>query len=233
MRCLIDAELLGNNPSIACSKIIKAVSYTHLCIMQGVDSICDIDTIRHILDGVVMKSGVEYKDGQVPTDVSIRIITDHLRSITFMIADGIMPSTEGRGYVLRRLLRRAARHGRTLGIKGPCLSELSNKVIEVSGEAYPELLEKKDYIQKIITVEEEKFASTIDQGEAIISEYVQELKASGKTVLDGEKAFKLYDTYGFPLELTEEILAENGMTADTDGFNDNMNRQKEQGRRCV
>ena len=201
------------------------------CIMQGVDSIFDIDTIRHILDGVVMKSGVEYKDGQVPTDVSIRIITDHLRSITFMIADGIMPSNEGRGYVLRRLLRRAARHGRTLGIKGPFLSELSDRVIEVSGEAYPELLEKKDYIQKIITVEEEKFASTIDQGEAIISEYVQELKASGKTVLDGEKAFKLYDTYGFPLELTEEILAENGMTADTDGFNDNMNRQKEQGRK--
>jgi len=201
------------------------------CIMQGVDSIFDIDTIRHILDGVVMKSGVEYKDGQALADVSIRIITDHLRSITFMIADGIMPSNEGRGYVLRRLLRRAARHGKILGIKGAFLSELSNKVIEVSGEAYPELVEKKDYIQKIITVEEEKFASTIDQGEAIISEYVKELKASGNTVLDGEKAFKLYDTYGFPLELTEEILAENGMTADTDGFADNMRRQKEQGRK--
>ena len=200
------------------------------CIMQGVDSIFDIDTIRHILDGVVAKSGVEYKDGQAPTDVSIRIITDHLRSITFMIADGIMPSNEGRGYVLRRLLRRAARHGRLLGIEGPFLAELSNKVIEVSGEAYPELVEKKDYIQKLISVEEDKFASTIDQGEEIIKQYVEELKASGKTVLDGEKVFKLYDTFGFPLELTEEILAENGCSADTDGFAANMKKQKEMAR---
>lgn len=197
------------------------------CIMQGVDSIFDIDTIRHILDGVVSRSGVEYKDGQADTDVSIRIITDHLRSITFMIADGIMPSNEGRGYVLRRLLRRAARHGRILGIEGPFLVELSDKVIEVSGEAYPELVEKKDYIQKIISVEEEKFASTIEQGEEIIAHYVEELKNLGKNVLDGEKVFKLYDTFGFPLELTEEILAENGMTADTEGFAQNMKRQKE------
>lgn len=197
------------------------------CIMQGVDSIFDVDTIRHILNGVVEKSGVEYKDGQVPTDVSIRIITDHLRSMTFMIGDGIMPSNEGRGYVLRRIIRRAARHGRILGIEGAFLSEMSNKVIEVSGEAYPELVEKKDYIQKIISVEEDKFAATIDQGEAIILEYVAELKAEGKTVLDGERTFKLYDTYGFPLELTEEILAENGMTADKDGFAVNMKKQKE------
>lgn len=197
------------------------------CIMQGVDSIFDIDTIRHILDGVVEKCGVEYKDGQVPTDVSIRIITDHLRSMTFMIADGIMPSNEGRGYVLRRIIRRAARHGRILGIQGAFLAELSNKVIEVSGEAYPELVEKKDYIQKIISVEEEKFASTIDQGEAIIAQYVEDLKAAGETVLDGERTFKLYDTYGFPLELTEEILAENGMTADKDGFAVNMQKQKD------
>ena len=202
------------------------------CIMQGVDSIFDIDTIRHILDGVVAKSGVEYKDGQAPSDISIRIITDHLRSITFMIADGIMPSNEGRGYVLRRLLRRAARHGRLLSIRGAFLAELSDKVIEVSGEAYPELVEKKDYIQKIISVEEDKFASTIDQGENIIAQYVEELKKDGKTVLDGEKAFKLYDTYGFPLELTEEILAENDMSADTQGFAEKMRHQKEQGRRC-
>ncbi|MCI8609155.1 MAG: alanine--tRNA ligase [Firmicutes bacterium] len=197
------------------------------CIMQGVDSIFDVDTIRHILKGVVEKSGVEYKDGQAPTDVSIRIITDHLRSITFMIADGIMPSNEGRGYVLRRLLRRAARHGRLLGIEGKFLVELSNKVIEVSGEAYPELIEKKAYIQKIISVEEDKFADTIDQGEAIILDYVEEMKATGQTVLDGEKVFKLYDTYGFPLELTEEILAENGCSADTEGFAVNMQKQKE------
>ena len=200
------------------------------CILQGVDSIFDIDTIRHILDGVVEKSGIQYEDGKAATDVSIRIITDHLRSTTFMIADGIMPSNEGRGYVLRRLIRRAARHGRILGIEGSFLSELSNKVIEVSGEAYPELVEKSDYIKKIISVEEEKFASTIDQGESIILEYVEELKKQGKTVLDGEKVFKLYDTYGFPLELTEEILAENNCTADVDGFKKNMQIQKETAR---
>lgn len=200
------------------------------CIMQGVDSIFDIDTIRHILNGVVEKSGVEYKDGQLPTDVSIRIITDHLRSMTFMIADGIMPSNEGRGYVLRRIIRRAARHGRILGIQGAFLSELANKVIEVSGEAYPELVEKSDYIKKIISVEENNFASTIGNGEAIILQYVDELKKEGKTVLDGEKTFKLYDTYGFPLELTEEILSENGMTADKEGFAANMQKQKKQAR---
>ena len=197
------------------------------CIMQGVDSIFDIDTIRHILDGVVEKCGVEYKDGQVPTDVSIRIITDHLRSMTFMIADGIMPSNEGRGYVLRRIIRRAARHGRILGIVGPFLSEMSNKVIEVSGEAYPELVEKKEYLQNIIAKEESNFAATIDKGEAIILEYVEELKEAGQTVLDGERTFKLYDTYGFPLELTEEILAENRMTADKEGFAENMQKQKD------
>ena len=200
------------------------------CIMQGVDSIFDVDTIRHILNGVVEKSGVKYEDGAAKTDVSIRIITDHLRSMVFMIADGIIPSNEGRGYVLRRLIRRAARHGKILGIEGKFLVELSNRVIEVSGEAYPELVEKKDYIQKIISVEEEKFASTIDQGTSIILEYVEELKKDNKTVLEGEKVFKLYDTFGFPLELTEEILAEAGCTADVDGFNVNMKKQKEMAR---
>ncbi len=200
------------------------------CIMQGVDSIFDVDTIRHILNGVVEKSGIKYEDGAAKTDVSIRIITDHLRSMVFMIADGIIPSNEGRGYVLRRLIRRAARHGKILGIEGKFLVELSNRVIEVSGEAYPELVEKKDYIQKIISVEEEKFASTIDQGSSIILEYVEELKKENKTVLEGEKVFKLYDTFGFPLELTEEILAEAGCTADVDGFNVNMKKQKEMAR---
>lgn len=200
------------------------------CIMQGVDSIFDVDTIRHILNGVVDKCGVKYQDGAAPSDVSIRIITDHLRSMVFMIADGIIPSNEGRGYVLRRLIRRAARHGKILGIQGKFLVELSNKVIEVSGEAYPELVEKKAYIQKIISVEEEKFAATIDQGTSIINEYVEELKKEGKTQLAGEKVFKLYDTYGFPLELTEEILAEAGCTADVDGFNANMQKQKEMAR---
>ncbi len=201
------------------------------CIMQGVDSIFDIDTIRYILEGVVEKSGIKYQDGAVKTDISIRIITDHLRSMVFMIGDGILPSNEGRGYVLRRLIRRAARHGRTLGIKGKFLVELSERVIEVSGEAYPELVEKKDYIQKIISVEEEKFAATIDIGTSIINDYIRELKEEGKNVLDGEKAFKLYDTYGFPLELTEEILQEEGCSADVDGFNANMQKQKETARK--
>ncbi|MEG0923475.1 MAG: alanine--tRNA ligase [Anaerovoracaceae bacterium] len=200
------------------------------CIMQEVDSIFDVDTIRHILDGVVKKSGVEYKDGQASTDVSIRIITDHLRSVVFMIADGIIPSNEGRGYVLRRLLRRASRHGKILGIQGKFLVELSNRVIEVSGEAYPEIVEKKDYIQKIISIEEDKFASTIDQGTAMILEFVDDLKKANKTVLEAEKAFKLYDTYGFPLELTEEILVENGCTTDVESFNKYMEEQKEKAR---
>ena len=200
------------------------------CIMQQVDSIFDVDTIRHILDGVVELSGVKYEDGAAKTDVSIRIITDHLRSMVFMIADGIIPSNEGRGYVLRRLIRRAARHGRILGIDGKFLVALSNKVIEVSAGAYPELEEKKEYIQKIISVEEEKFAATIDQGTSIIQEYVEELKREGKTVLAGEKVFKLYDTYGFPLELTEEILQEEGCSADVEGFSKNMQKQKEMAR---
>lgn len=201
------------------------------CVMQGTDSIFDVDTIRHILDGVCEKANVKYEDGKAETDVSIRIITDHLRAITFMIADGIMPSNEGRGYVLRRLLRRAARHGRILGIKDTFLVELSNKVIEVSGEAYPELVEKKEYIQKIIQVEEDNFAQTIDKGEDIINEYVKELKASNNTVLDGAKAFKLYDTYGFPFELTEEILESQGFTADEEGFKVHMKEQKELARK--
>ena len=197
------------------------------CIMQGVDSIFDVDTIRHILNGVVDKCGVKYEDGKAKTDVSIRIITDHLRSMVFMISDNITPSNEGRGYVLRRLIRRAIRHGKLLGIEGKFLVELSNKVIEVSGEAYPELVEKKAMIQTVIDREEEGFASTLNQGSAILKEYVEEVKAAGGDVLDGEKVFKLYDTYGFPLELTEEILAEEGIKADVEGFKAHMQHQKE------
>lgn len=200
------------------------------CILQNVDSIFDIDTIRAVLEAIVAKAGVEYKDGKAETDVSIRLITDHLRSITFMIGDGILPSNEGRGYVLRRLLRRAARHGKLLGIEGAFLADISEKVIESSGEAYPELIEKRDYIHKVISVEEEKFADTIDQGTNILAEYIEEIKKEGKTILDGDKVFKLYDTYGFPLELTEEILAENGCSADTEGFHANMEHQREQAR---
>lgn len=200
------------------------------CIMQGVNSIFDIDTIQYILAGVCELANIEYGNGSKKTDVSIRIITDHLRSITFMIADGILPSNEGRGYVLRRLLRRAARHGKLLNIEGKFLSDLADRVITVSGKAYPELTQKAEYIKTIIDREEEKFRSTIDQGNHIIQGYVNELKAEGKSVLSGEKVFKLYDTYGFPLELTEEILAENGCTADVDGFKKHMNIQIETAR---
>lgn len=200
------------------------------CIMQGVDSIFDIDTIRYILDEVVRISGVTYHRGEAKSDISIRIITDHIRSVTFMVGDGILPSNEGRGYVLRRLLRRAARHGKLLGIEGAFLADLSKKVIDISEKAYPELRKQADYIHKILSVEEDKFRSTIDQGSAIIAEYIAQLKEEGKTQLSGDQVFKLYDTFGFPLELTEEIAAEEGCTVDTEGFASLMKQQKEMAR---
>ena len=224
----------GNYSDLAHPNIDTGMGLERLaCIMQGVDSIFDIDTIKYILDGVVEKSGIEYGNGAKDTDVSIRIITDHIRSLTFMIADGIMPSNEGRGYVLRRLLRRAARHGRILGITGSFLPELADRVIKVSGKAYPELEEKADYIKKILSIEEEKFNSTIDQGTAILDEYMQEMKAAGTDRLEGEKAFKLYDTYGFPIELTKEILEEQGYTTDIEEFESYMEKQKETARAAI
>lgn len=196
------------------------------CIMQGVDSIFDVDTIQYILKEVVRVSGVEYKDGEAETDVSIRIITDHLRSMTFMIGDGITPGNEGREYVLRRLIRRAARHGRILGIEGSFLSKLCGKVIDVSAGAYPELENRRVMIQKVVSAEEDRFAATIDQGMKIINGYIDELRQDGKTVLDGRKAFKLHDTYGFPIDLTREILEESGYAVDTEGFESAMAEQK-------
>lgn len=200
------------------------------CIMQGVDSIFDVDTIKMVLEEVCRIAGVEYADGAKASDVSVRIITDHVRSATFMIGDTIMPSNEGRGYVLRRLIRRAVRHGRKLGIEGKFLSEVADKVIESSKEGYPELEEQRVFIKKIIQQEEDRFSKTLNQGLAIINEYMDEMEKSGETVLSGEKAFKLHDTYGFPLEITEEILAERGYTADRDDFDVYMTRQKELGK---
>ncbi|MCR4600628.1 MAG: alanine--tRNA ligase [Clostridia bacterium] len=197
------------------------------CIMQETDSIFAIDTIQYILNGVEKLSGVTYKHGKTKEDVSIRIVTDHIRSVVFMLSDGIMPSNEGRGYVLRRLLRRAARHGRLLGIKGTFMSKLADRVVSISGGAYPELVEKQDYIKNIINIEEKKFAETIDQGMNIINEYLDEMKKAGETVLDGERAFKLYDTYGFPFDLTKEILEDSGCTADEEAFEKFMEQQKE------
>lgn len=221
----------GNYTLLANPNIDTGMGLERLaCIMQDVESIFDVDTIKLILDEVVKKSGVEYLQGEAKSDVSIRIVTDHIRSVTFMISDGIIPSNEGRGYVLRRLLRRAARHGKILGIDGPFLADLSEIVIETSKGAYPNLQEKKEYIHKILRVEEDKFAQTIDLGTNIINDYVKELKNTKKSILDGEIVFKLYDTYGFPLELTQEILEENGCSADVEGFNKNMQQQKQMAR---
>ena len=199
------------------------------CIMQGVDTIFDVDTIKHILNTVEKMANVEYGKGG-KTDVSIRIITDHIRAVSFLVADGVLPSNEGRGYVLRRLLRRAARHGKLLGIKENFLYKLVDEVIKVSGEAYPELVEKESYIKKVIRIEEEKFNETIDQGMEILASYIADLKKNGETTLSGENAFKLYDTYGFPIDLNQEILEEEHLSIDEEAFNEEMNKQRERAR---
>lgn len=194
-------------------------------IMQNVDSIFDVDTIKAIRDEVCKIANVSYmKDPK--KDISIRIITDHIRAISFMTADGVLPSNEGRGYVLRRLLRRAARHGKLLGIDHLFLAELSKVVIEISKSAYPELAEKSEYIFKVLSVEEERFYETIDQGTEILKSYINELKAQNQNVLSGDKCFKLYDTYGFPIDLTKEILEEENLTLDEDQFNHEMENQR-------
>ncbi len=198
-------------------------------VVQDVDSIFDVDTVKAIRDEVCSIAGVEYqKDPKL--DVSIRLITDHIRSVTFMISDGIMPSNEGRGYVLRRLLRRAARHGRLLGIKDRFLTKISEIVIRESKSGYPELEEKKEYIFNILKTEEDNFNKTIDQGLNILAELEDKLKKEGSKVLGGDDAFKLYDTYGFPLDLTKEILEEKGYEVDEDGFNKAMQVQRETAR---
>ena len=200
-------------------------------VMQDVESVFDIDTMVAIRNKVCEMSGKQYKTaGKGDDDVSIRLITDHIRSATFMISDGILPSNEGRGYVLRRLIRRAARHGRMLGIGSGFLSKLSETVIECSKSGYPELSEKKSFIQKVLLQEEEKFEKTIDQGLSMLSQYEDDLKAKGETVLPGEDAFRLYDTYGFPVDLTAEILGEKGMTLDRAGFDKCMDIQRETAR---
>ena len=199
--------------------------------VQDVDSIFDIDTICALRNKVCELTGTEYKKDE-NVDVSIRLITDHIRSATFMISDGIMPTNEGRGYVLRRLIRRAARHGRLLGVKGNFLAALSSTVIEGSKDGYPELDEKKDFIFNVLTKEEEQFSKTIDQGLHILEEMEAEMKAAGSTQLSGENAFKLYDTYGFPLDLTKEILEEKGITIDEAGFKTAMEEQREKARKA-
>ena len=201
------------------------------CIMQGVTSIFEVDTIRRILDSAAAMVGKTYGNDK-QTDISLRVITDHVRSTVFMVSDGILPSNEGRGYVLRRLLRRAARHGRLLGLKDAFLYKLAKVVADESKTAYPELESNFEYIEKVIKTEEERFDETIDQGISILSDYTAQLKADGKTELSGENAFKLYDTYGFPIDLTKEILAEDGFTVDEDGFAKLMDEQRDKARRA-
>jgi|LSQX01.1.fsa_nt_gb alanyl-tRNA synthetase len=200
-------------------------------IMQDVENLFEVDTIRRILEYVCNKAGVMYGEGD--DDVSIRVITDHIRSTTMMVSDGILPSNEGRGYVLRRLLRRAARHGRLLGIEGPFLHDVAKVVIRESSEAYPELAEKEEYICKVIKTEEDRFAATIDQGIAILNAMIAELKLEKKDVLPGDMAFKLHDTYGFPLDLTREIAEEAGLTVDEQGFRAEMEEQKNKARMAI
>ena len=194
-------------------------------VVQDVDSLFDVDTVCELRNKVCEIAGVKYKECP-DTDVSIRLITDHIRSATFMISDGIMPSNEGRGYVLRRLIRRAARHGRLLGIKGVFLAQLSATVINGSKDGYPELDEKREFIFNVLTQEENKFNKTIDQGLDILNKMQKEIVAANKNVLSGEDAFKLYDTYGFPIDLTKEILEEKGITIDEDSFNKCMEEQR-------
>lgn len=198
-------------------------------VVQDVNSVFDIDTMKAIRDKVCEIAGVTYMTDP-KKDVSIRLITDHIRSVTFMTSDGILPSNEGRGYVLRRLLRRAARHGRLLGINGLFLAKLAETVIAECKDGYPELFDKKDYILKLLTIEEEKFNKTIDQGLSILADMEEAATKAGQKTLSGDDVFKLYDTYGFPVDLTEEILAEKGFTVDIDGFKKAMEIQKQNAR---
>ncbi|MBO5098503.1 MAG: alanine--tRNA ligase, partial [Agathobacter sp.] len=220
----------GNYVELAQKNIDTGMGLERLAVvMQDVDSVFDIDTMKAIRDKVCEMSGKTYQTNEID-DISIRLITDHIRSSTFLVSDGVMPSNEGRGYILRRLIRRAARHGRMLGIDGTFLAKLSETVIAESKDGYQELEDKKAFIFKVLTQEEEKFNKTIDQGLAILNTMMDETKAAGQTVLSGENTFKLYDTYGFPVDLTSEILAESGFTYDEAGFKACMEEQRQKAR---
>lgn len=220
----------GNYTELIQKNIDTGMGLERLAVaLQDVESIFEVDTIKALLDKVAELAHTSYKEDE-KKDVSLRLITDHIRSCTFMISDGIMPSNEGRGYVLRRLLRRAARHGRMLGIKDTFLANLANKVIELSKDGYPELEEKKEMILKVLTEEENKFNKTIDQGLSILSDIEENLAENKEKIISGEDAFRLYDTYGFPLDLTKEIIEEKGFSVDEDGFNKAMEAQRNQAR---
>ncbi len=216
----------GNYETLEHKNIDTGMGLERLAVVvQDVDSIFDVDTLHALRQHVCDLAHKTYKENH-QHDISIRLITDHIRSATFMISDGIMPTNEGRGYVLRRLIRRAARHGRLLGIDGLFLADLSKTVIDGSKDGYPELEEKKNFIFKVLSNEEAQFNKTIDNGLRILTDMEQALEQSGNTVLDGASAFKLYDTYGFPIDLTREILEEKGYTIDEDGFKAEMEQQR-------
>ena len=202
------------------------------CIMQGVDNLFEVDTVQNIMKSICAIAGVKYKEDD-KTDVSIRVITDHIRSTVFMIGDGVVPQNEGRGYVLRRLLRRAARHGRLLGVKEPFLYKVAETVIHENETAYPELVTNRDYIIKTIKVEEERFAKTIDAGLDQVNSILMKLQAEGKTVFSGEDAFRLYDTFGFPIDLTRELCEEKGITVDEEGYKALMEQQRNTAREAT
>ena len=199
------------------------------CVMQGVDNLFEVDTIRSTLDKTCEIANIEYKK-DTKNDISIRLITDHVRSSVMLVSDGVIPSNEGRGYVLRRLLRRAARHGRLLGIKGTFMTDIVKDVIRESGGAYPELISRQDYIEKVIKIEEERFLSTVDQGLSILTNIIDEIKDVGGDIIKGTDIFKLHDTFGFPYELTEEIASEQNIKMDEDGFKTQMQKQKDMAR---
>ena len=221
----------GNYTTLKQKNIDTGMGLERLAVVvQDVDSIFDVDTVCALRNRVCEIAGKTY-GADHEADVSIRLITDHIRSATFLISDGVMPTNEGRGYVLRRLIRRAARHGRLLGIQGKFLSDLALAVIEGSKDGYPELEEKKDFIVNVLNNEEGQFNKTIDQGLKILSDMEEEMKASGQSVLNGQNAFKLYDTYGFPMDLTREILEEKGYSIDEEGFKKEMEVQRTRARK--
>lgn len=227
-----DKDESGNYNLLAAPNIDTGMGLERIaCIMQDVDNIFDIDTMVKIRNHICNLAEYKYNDSQIK-DVSIRIITDHIRAVSFMVCDGVLPSNEGRGYILRRLLRRAARHGKMLGIKDEFLYSVCDTVIKEYAPSYTELLEKEDFIKKVIKIEEEKFIETLEQGMNILIDYIKEVKVEGNKTLSGENAFKLYDTYGFPLELTMEILEEQGLSVDENSFKTHMQEQKDKARRA-
>ena len=226
-----DSDGNGNYTRLANPNIDTGMGLERLAVvMQDVNNLFEVDTVRNIMLKACEMAGVQYDGSASDKDVSLRVITDHIRTSTFLISDGVLPSNEGRGYILRRVLRRAARHGRLLGIKGAFLSTLCDTVIHESGEAYPELVTRQDYIRKIIRLEEERFSQTLDAGLGILDKMVKEAIAAGRTALTGEEIFRLYDTFGFPVDLTKEIIAEKGLSLDEDAFRALMQEQKQRAR---